>query len=113
MHICLILLAFFLLAGPAMPMSRISSNKDDEKEVVGILEDILMPDDLDEEQATDWKNGVPPGWSKGRKAGWEGESIPPGAGKETRQKRKTQQRKAPRKRGYDEEKRKHHVDVTP
>lgn len=95
MHICLILLAFFLLAGPAMPMSRISSNKDDEKEVVGILEDILMPDDLDEEQATDWKNGVPPGWSKGRKAGWEGESIPPGQVKKRGKKEKHSNEKRP------------------
>ena len=37
-----------------------------------------MPSDLTEEEKAEWKDGVPPGWSKGKKTGWGDHDVPPG-----------------------------------
>jgi hypothetical protein len=37
-----------------------------------------MPPDLTEQEKTEWKDGVPPGWGKGKKTGWGGHDVPPG-----------------------------------
>ncbi len=91
----LIFMVFFFIAGSAMSMSKISSNKDEEKKGASILEDVLIPANLDEQQVKDWKNGVPPGWSKGEKTGWQGKNMPPGLAKKHGAKDKTKDRKHP------------------
>ncbi|MFC1579431.1 hypothetical protein ACFL4N_00810 [Thermodesulfobacteriota bacterium] len=41
--------------------------KDKEKK-----KDKWMPSDLTDQEKAEWKDGVPPGWSKGKKKGWGG-----------------------------------------
>ena len=36
------------------------------------------PRGLSDEQMRKWTNGAPPGWSRGRKTGWDGAGSPPG-----------------------------------
>jgi hypothetical protein len=42
------------------------------------------PADLSTEERGDWKNGRPPGWSRGAKRGWGGRDCPPGLAKQGR-----------------------------
>lgn len=37
-----------------------------------------IPPYLTEQEKAEWKDGVPPGWSKGKKTGWGGHDVPPG-----------------------------------
>jgi hypothetical protein len=80
-YVCVVLfgLSFILLASSVHSMSRpVASTGDEEEKSSTILQDILMPDDLNEEEKANWKNGEPPGWSRGRKTGWGGGDMPPG-----------------------------------
>ncbi|HOL21451.1 MAG TPA: hypothetical protein PLQ41_01165 [bacterium] len=86
------------LAGSSSAMSRrVSQQKTNEegKESVGVLEEILMPSDLTEEEKADWKKGIPPGWSKGKKTGWRGGNMPPGLAKKQGQGKKVGKAETP------------------
>ncbi len=39
------------------------------------------PKGLNREEKSEWVDGKPPGWSKGRKTGWKGGAVPPGLAK--------------------------------
>ena len=39
------------------------------------------PPDLSQAEREEWKDGRPPGWSRGVKRGWEGKNCPPGLAK--------------------------------
>ncbi len=39
------------------------------------------PSDLSQAEREEWKDGRPPGWSRGVKRGWEGRDCPPGLAK--------------------------------
>ncbi len=67
-------------ANSAFSMSR-PVKKTGEEGTIGTLEDIWLPPDLGKEEKAEWKNGVPPGWSHGKKTGWGGKSMPPGQAK--------------------------------
>lgn len=43
--------------------------------------DDWMPPGLSKEKRAEWKDGRPPGWSWGKKVGWEGADMPPGLAK--------------------------------
>lgn len=40
--------------------------------------DRYTPKAVTEEEMVEWADGNPPGWSRGKKTGWRGESAPPG-----------------------------------
>jgi hypothetical protein len=61
----------------AFSMSR-PVKKTGEESTIGTLEDIWLPPDLGDDEKAEWKNGVPPGWSQGKKTGWGGKNLPPG-----------------------------------
>jgi hypothetical protein len=37
-----------------------------------------IPPDLSKDELAEWKDGKPPGWSRGKKKGWRGANMPPG-----------------------------------
>lgn len=43
-----------------------------------------LPPDLSQEERQEWKEGRPPGWSRGVKRGWRGKDCPPGLAKKGR-----------------------------
>lgn len=43
-----------------------------------------LPPDLSKEERQEWKDGRPPGWSRGVKRGWRGKDCPPGLAKKGR-----------------------------
>lgn len=43
-----------------------------------------LPPDLSKEERQEWKEGRPPGWSRGVKRGWGGKDCPPGLAKKGR-----------------------------
>ena len=43
-----------------------------------------LPPDLSREERQEWKDGRPPGWSRGVKRGWRGMDCPPGLAKKGR-----------------------------
>lgn len=77
MRMCFLCLVLIFLADSALPMSRPVTRTEDQ-ESIGTLENIWLPPDLGEEEKAEWKNGVPPGWSRGKKTGWRGRKMPPG-----------------------------------
>jgi len=43
-----------------------------------------LPPDLSNDERQEWKEGRPPGWSRGVKRGWRGKDCPPGLAKKGR-----------------------------
>jgi len=66
----LLLGAWLFAASPVWPQSQ---------PVAGWL-----PPGLTEEERREWKDGRPPGWSRGLKRGWRGKGCPPGLAKKGR-----------------------------
>ncbi|MBI2206248.1 MAG: hypothetical protein HYU41_20635 [Candidatus Rokubacteria bacterium] len=65
------LIALVIFAAPA---TSVADKRDDQ----------WVPPGLSNEERAEWKNGRPPGWSKGAKKGWRGRDCPPGQAKKGR-----------------------------